>query len=530
MAPTPLEKLPKEIWLLVLENLSFEDLFNASLASRDLRASAEPYLYRSIHWDWSDPPLEQILMLLRTIADRPYIANYIRHLTMKNWKAPFYGEEQLHIGRTEKKQWMKLHQRFRPTTRWARILLRGAKYPPKVEKEWVHLLAEGDAYAYATVLLSLSHNLRSLRLDFAFITERGLPGQMLHHSLFGNAPTGVLTKFTKLEMVDYGGNVPLVGFEGLRDFGKNYQFMPWFHLPSVRILEIWMPHFEGIPWLTDPSPILQSPSLLSLRSLIVSRSSVTAGELATLLSKVPTLSSVHVGLAYRCVAANDFFKESEHLVRALEAKRKTLEHLSISVEILPGCSDNFHLDLDENSDTEPFLGFLKKFPKLKSVELPYTFLFGWSGDGYTLREALPKTIEVVHIRSDFWPQWSLQHLSTLLDRAVLDMLSDVPPFLQSLWRFSYQGPSIEVDYLDEGYDDIFEIPELHEEAYYACYDGGISLEARSRYWMPGDVVMRGQWPEGYPSDVKLHILGRHWPWECGEETPRFIWSWGRLDD
>jgi hypothetical protein len=198
---------------LILDILPFQALLSLSKTSHALRASAEPFLYRSIHWDWKHPLLERMLMLLRTLSDRPYVANYIWHVSMNNWRAPFQTEETIQIGSSDG-DWVAKQHRFRPTLRWARMLVRAAKYPAKMEQEWVTFLSNGDEHAYATILLSLLHNLRSLRLDFLFVVKNGgMPGTMLHHSLFGNSPPGLLSRFTKLEMVDYGSNVPLRSFE-----------------------------------------------------------------------------------------------------------------------------------------------------------------------------------------------------------------------------------------------------------------------------------------------------------------------------
>lgn len=41
---------------------------------------------------------------------------------------------------------------------------------------WHQALADGDAYAFATILLSQLHNLRSLRLDYTFVWRSGYPG------------------------------------------------------------------------------------------------------------------------------------------------------------------------------------------------------------------------------------------------------------------------------------------------------------------------------------------------------------------
>jgi hypothetical protein len=76
----------------------------------------------------------------------------------------------------------------------------------------VSYLRAGDEYACATVLLSLLHHLRSLRLDFKSLIKRDLPGQMLRHAIFGNASESV-SRFLKLEKVYHGNNTPYLNME-----------------------------------------------------------------------------------------------------------------------------------------------------------------------------------------------------------------------------------------------------------------------------------------------------------------------------
>lgn len=521
MALTPFAKLPVDCWLLILEQLPFQELLSLSKTSRDLRDSAEPYLYRSIHWDWSNPPLDRVLMLLRTIAERPHVASYIWHVSMNNWGAVYEVEGNFQLARA-KGAWMKKHQRFRPTLRWARMLVRSAKYPPKMEQKWVSLLANGNEYAYATVLLSLLHNLRSLRLDFSFVAEHGLPGMMLYHSLFANVPPGLLSKFTKLEMVDYGGNAPLINFESSELFGKNHQFMPWFHLPSLKILEIWLPNIEGITWLTEPSAMLHSPPLLSLRSLIITRSSASAEELGTLLSKVPSLSSVHVGMAYRCVATSDFLKESPHLLAALEAKLQTLQHLSISLEVMPGCAENYHIPIDGSISSEPFRGFLNKFPKLQTVEIPLNFLLGWGGAKYRLQDVLPRDVTTIHIRPDFWVYEDMPFFSSKVHKAVMELLGEENHPLQSLREISYEGPPNDHYGWDDYQQSTVSMVLAEKVTYAACKVKGIWLMSRHRFWMPGNMAMRGQWPQGAPVKREEGICHNMWPFLYEDKLPPFM--------
>lgn len=75
---------------------------------------------------------------------------------------------------------------------------------------------------------------------------------MLRHALF-IAPEGVLSTFNSLEIVDYGGNARIQ--EEIRAIGDpdwhSQQFMPWFHLPSLRSLCIWIRSMDGIIGVGD---------------------------------------------------------------------------------------------------------------------------------------------------------------------------------------------------------------------------------------------------------------------------------------
>lgn len=75
----------------------------------------------------------------------------------------------------------------------------------------------------------------------------------MSHAL-SKAPKGVLSTFKSLETVDYGGTVRLTGeIEAIGDLeyvdGYPYcdpqQSMPWFYLPSLTSLSIWLRSMEG---------------------------------------------------------------------------------------------------------------------------------------------------------------------------------------------------------------------------------------------------------------------------------------------
>ncbi|EKV09814.1 Cyclin-like F-box [Penicillium digitatum] len=519
MESTPLTQLPQDCWLLMLECLPQRDLNNLSLVSRDTRVSAEPFLYRSIHWDWKQPPIHKILLLLRTLSERPDLADCIWHVSLVWWDVESQRTEvSIPKGILD---WAKSMLQFRPTLRWARKVVRDAKFPTRFETKWICRLFDGDAYAYATLLVSQLHSLRSLRLDFSFVLEGGFPGEMLHHALFGNVPPGTLSQFSKLEMADYGSNFPLKQFRDGVNLGKTYQFIPWFHLPSLKTLEIWLYKIEGICNFPGEMPkrLLNLPNL---RSLVVAKTLVLPGDITTLLCQLPYLESLHVGMAYKCRTTAEFLKEPECLLRSLETSGQAIKHLSISMELLPCCAESFRLRaMDEVG--QPFHGILKKFPNLRTASLPLNFLIGWDTTAYKLRDVLPSTLEALHIRADLW-QTSTQ---VEFEMEALEALESLMRHKQrgshpSLRTFSYQGQN---EYNDNelaalGFQDDFKFSYLikREAMGLFCHRQGYKLFSQYGDCTPGfmtrgvtlvdNVVYRLPWPfvrvDDLPASVPRH--------------------------
>ncbi|CAG8161339.1 unnamed protein product [Penicillium nalgiovense] len=434
MGSTPLTRLPCDCWVQILEYLPKQDLNNLSRVSHDIRDSTELFLYRGIHWDWRNPPTPKILALLRTISERPELAGYIWHVSFVWWDV---GSERTEVARPKGgvAGWAKMMLQFRPTLRWSRKVVRNAKYTSKFITRWLTGLFDGDPYVYATLLISQLHNLRSLRLDFSFVLEGGFPGEMLHHSLFGDAPPGALSRFSKLEMADYGSNLPLSEF---RDGIKTCQFIPWFHLPSLHTLEIWLHNVEGLCVSPGQTP-RRSLNLPNLRSLVIAKTRAPPEDIATLLFQLPCLESLHVGLAYKCRATGEFLWEPECLLHALQIRGQLIKDLSLNVEILPCCRETFLLSPTDEGG-KPFRGFLNEFPKLKTVSLPLHLLIGWGRRPFKLRDVLPSTLEALHISSDLWLEvdWMVFEYEALKALEIL-MRHKERGSHPSLKAFSYHG-------------------------------------------------------------------------------------------
>ncbi|KAJ5194278.1 hypothetical protein N7491_001614 [Penicillium cf. griseofulvum] len=520
MTTTPLANLPRDCWLQVLECLPKHDLDSLSRVSHDIRTSVEHFLYRSIHWDWEHPQVHKILCLLRTISERRELADHIRHVSFVWWDVESC-QTNIIIPKG-KIDWAKAMLRFRPTLRWARKIVRDVKFPPKLHAKWKARLLDGDAYVYATLLVSQLHNLRSLRLDFSLLLEGGFPGELLHQSLFGNAPPGVLTRFSKLEMVDYGSNLPITEFRDTIYSAEPCQFIPWFHLPSLKTLEIWLQSLDGITVFPGQMP-KRSWMLPNLRTLVLAKAGVYPDDIATLLCQFPYLESLHVGMAYKCRVTTEFLEQPECFLRSLETSSQTIKHLSISLELLPYCADNFRLRLSGDPG-KPFRDMLKKFPQLKTASVPLYFLIGWGTRTYELRDVLPSTIEALHLSLD--PSLDLWSTTSMMVFEVGALGA-----LKSLMRHKERGsrPSLitfSFDGMHEHNEELL-VPNLREAIHLLCLSEGYNLFSRYENCTPGfmlksatlvnNVIYWFPWPFVEVDELPLSRF-RRWIWILKERV------------
>ncbi|KAJ5787676.1 hypothetical protein N7457_002666 [Penicillium paradoxum] len=473
MVFTPLTELPRDCWLQILEYLPQRDLNTVSRISRDLHVSAEPFLYRSMHWDWKFPPLEKILLLLRSISERPELADYIWHVSMVWWDADSAGDE-ICVPKA-RVDWTKASLRFRPTARWARKLVRDASFSTELQDTWFKRLSPSARLFFCDGTGSSWDNVASFSLR--------------------QSTPGALTSFSKLEMVDYGSNLPLMALDETVDFGDNHQFVPWFHLPALKVLEIWLQSVEGVCVFPEQEAEM-SLNLSNLRSLVLARSSVLPEHLAMLLSQVPLLESLHVGTAFKCLATTNLLVEPELLLRSLETSCRTLKHLSISLELLPCCWENFHLRVEDGVNNAPFYGILRKFEKLQTLSLPINFIIGWHTMTYDLQDVLPPTLEALDLRTDLWPSSDLAEFefATLKALETLMRLREIG-YYPSLTTFSYQG-------LDEYFDDEMNEVGLHpsfdlvvkrEALLLYCQRKGFEMYSRYSDWTPAFMTRKVEW-------------------------------------
>lgn len=250
---------------------------------------------------------------------------------------------------------------------------------------WARSLSEGNPYFYIGLFVAQLHNVQSLRLDYVLARNYGFLALTLRHVLL-HAPANVLSSFKKLAVVEYGGylttNFQVVSLNGevlyMRPELSPNPSLGWFMLPSLRTLEarVGDQELQHILNMTKPSS-RRSRSLANLERLVLLSCSAKEHRVAELLSLTPSVTKLHLGLSSWVSQEDDSGKkplrDGRKLLKSLVGLRKTLEHLSIGLNLLS-------TQITDLSDLRvcltPFKGILRKFPTLRTAEIQVTMLLG----------------------------------------------------------------------------------------------------------------------------------------------------------
>ncbi|KAJ5960137.1 uncharacterized protein N7479_007287 [Penicillium vulpinum] len=449
--PNGLRNLPQDCWVQILDQVSPSDTASVVATSRGLQFSSESSLYRQVDIDWTRPPLKRVLTLFRVIYERPDLAAHIHHVSMISSKLVYPAadqEDEWEVPQIDG-NWNEFSSLFQDEVNAAKDIITKAQFPSS--NKWIHALEHGNPYAFVAVLLSQLHNLRSLQLDYTFVWQTGFPGLMIRHALL-SAPESRLSRFSELSVVEYGLNVP-----GSRRFNETRwdfidafpvcnpdQFAGWFYLPSLKSLEIWLQNFEGVSnELSNPVKSSKLAHLAQLERLVLTESSVEEEEVRNLLSHLSSLKSLHLGIAYpsqdkeldyNCCSPRPPLKNQGVLLEGLMSVKDTVEHLSIGMELCPLYWPSVWGAIERDNGTpqenfKPFRGILKRFPILRTAELPAVMLFGWTcDDAPTMSKLLPATLQKLTIRDNLG---NVEHFEWETDK-IAEAIQNFLPFAHSV--------------------------------------------------------------------------------------------------
>ncbi|GFF74711.1 hypothetical protein IFM47457_10739 [Aspergillus lentulus] len=450
---SPLSMLPPECLVNVLDNLDTTDNLAVSTVSKDLRKWAKPLVFRDIVWTYTATPLRQVLLLLEQIFLNPQFAGYVKHLQL-TYTGPAWVLPDPDID-------FQQH-----ATRFAFVARKAIQFVSQIglfdTVGYAALLHQGDYYAYATVLIFQLHNLRVLELDYTYTLVGGFPGLFLQHALRSSFEG--ISRFNRLEILKYGGDVPQA--EKLDDeaeeavaaiplLGNEHQFAPWFALPRLKYVEMWLRSTSGFDEYKDR---LEAGEL---ESLVLARSSVDAADIKEILDSCPNLGRLHLGVCYNLVSQLALF-DSKELADALRPLKDRLETLSIGLETDPSFVGGFTWDQDNNFGntlTDPFQMLFSEFRKLQELEVPMPLLLGWfSNENWAdFHKYLPPKLRHLVMRNDLSGfdnyAWDPYGMVFAVDQRVIETKKRIPSLQRvtlRVWATNPRRPN--EDFLAEAAD------------------------------------------------------------------------------
>lgn len=403
--------LPTELAMEIFSHLSFKDHVALCRVSRSMSYISQPLLYHFIAWTANATDTYGLFLLLRTLVECPHLAACVKRVHVR-------------IGRP-----MALENRtplpIGPHT-WLRAVndLGSSEFSERLAFTSVSTLSLDKVL---TLLLSRLHHLRVLEVNYHFFEVCDTLGMLFKY--VKTAPSNyAASRFRNLREVYIRNPIGYYGVHGNHNSSdpKIFQYvfapclelmMSLFYVPSLEILEMVMLGMELPPWqhcVDGEKPKL--PKLHTLRLLNCELSSRSVG---ILLAASPNLRTLEYNFILNQIArrtdptADYDIQDSNHqgewekLSSSLQLVAATLEDLTISTDYY-----NFsNHDVVTTSNRLLAVGdwerrgrlkSLKKFTKLKRLEVPPFVLLGWTPDFTRVRlhDALPTTLRELCLRDD----------------------------------------------------------------------------------------------------------------------------------
>lgn len=434
----------EDVWNEICEYLETGDLSSICLTSRTLNRVATRYLYRKIQWDWNGKMSRYRIMslwttLVRNKDTRSRLCGLIREVHLlgrsppqktQNIESPGIQGCSLDLTPIIKNDKMPFYQEID----YLRYIVGCIIESPKDRSDWHRSIAARNVYAMVALLLPFLYNLRSLKLDYTFLVNGGLPGMILERLISGeNIYSAELqNNFDHLKEIDYGTNALQNKLPHLRDKTHvpscfSSQVIPLFRLQKIKHLKVWLRSHHSLQ--LERVPGIQT-DYTALETLILDHVSVMDCALFKILQGMKSLRTLHLGMTYE---DEDFWHQSvpsyndgEYILNGLKGLYGCLEHLSISLSSIP-------IGLEITSDTNiwgPLFrsmmpGFFQGFTRLKTLELPVQLLNGFQDiEEPCINRVLPVTLERLGLRWDFQYVGRAEGLTSNTVRVLQDVLAD----------------------------------------------------------------------------------------------------------
>ncbi|RAK93844.1 hypothetical protein BO79DRAFT_135782 [Aspergillus costaricaensis CBS 115574] len=438
--------LMEDVWNEICKYLETGDLNSICLTSRTLNRVATRYLYRKIQWDWNDKMSRYRLMslwttLVRNKDSRSRLCGLIREVHLLGRSPPQKTQifespgiqgcspDLTSIIKNDKMP-------FSQELDYLRYIVSSIIESRKDRSDWYKSIAARNVYAMVALLLPFLYNLRSLKLDYTFLVNGGLPGVIIERLTSGeNLYSAELrNNFDHLEEIDYGTNALQKSLPCMLDDTHvpsrfSSQVIPIFRLQKIKHLKVWLRSHHGLQ--LERVPGIQM-DYTALETLILDHVSRMDCALFKILQGMKSLRTLHLGMNNEeerfWHQSTPSYVDGECILNGLEALYGCLEHLSISFSSTP-------LVLENTSDIDiwgPLFrsmmpGFFQGFTRLKTLELPVQLLNGFERiEVSCINRGLPVTLERLGLRWDFQyvgrEDGSTSHTVRVLQKLLADFL------------------------------------------------------------------------------------------------------------
>ncbi|OAA41145.1 F-box domain, cyclin-like protein [Beauveria brongniartii RCEF 3172] len=402
MAVTPLKDWPNELLSSLLNLLPLTDLLSMTKVSKSIYALSLPLVYSTIETTWALGRTPSIVLLLRSLVERPELSGYIRNLRLEG-----NGVQ----GRPELRE-LPAFPLDAPLLSKASKIIQSTKVP--FADLWIHELQSGTVDAIVALLLATLSNLTSLFLGPNFTVRSRLCGGMLRCALCKpqkNLPAyknlrHVTSKFRAKEYFH-------------TDICNAADILPLFYLPSIEDLSVSIDNPAEFTW---PASYAPAPSIVSLDIYRLRES-----RLGPVLSVLKALQKLHWHWSYQPDLDEEVSKGVVRLdtaAAALNEVADTLTDLTISAMTRPRYSVG---DYDPPPlEIRASLDGLSRLRKLTKLSLPWAFLMGFSkSPTKRLLSALPPSLEVLRLTADLddHDEWEWEEEDSVIDAIKLELAS-----------------------------------------------------------------------------------------------------------
>jgi hypothetical protein len=495
-----LEDLPPELLDLIMEGLSRNDHFALCLTSKALNPVAERRAYRRFTHDLAMDetgrkmievgPQDNIHLLLRTFVSRPELALYFRELV-------FFGEKQGNIWQDTNtalsaEELVKVQQAISTADRHLSNS-KESNIDSKSSLRWLENIKDGSIPAILGLILIMTENLETLKLDFTMSFLCYKPIDSFSLSEIVSKRTGAFMKLKKTDFrVRY---IDAIVKKKLRGVPSNHETLEhpyeinlritdyaWlFQLPAIEKVALQRVGNDSLQW-----PVESLPSVPTLKTLSLRASRIDEDTLGRLLKATPNLQHLEYDIRiYNCNHIRGYVR-CDKLGKALAKVRKSLKSLMLELETVY-CYD-VEARWGGRSIVKKRLGSLARYPKLKNVFVTYCLLLGDHIENMSpLEDILPPNINRLVLHNDSWEfNTNIWHVDGVLRKYLEDfpLAASAIPKLKHFYVCSAEiGPTLEKE--EKDYQPLVE----------ACERAGFRFGLLNRSeWE----YLLGEWKNGLP--------------------------------